>query len=138
MSHSDPRARDNARVAVHALLACGAEATPAWWLAVQAAPLVDRPHRPALMFEAAWARRGHLVRLRKRLRQAADAAHELAAELTALPFYQAELAAARADNALLAARLAAEARLAHQGPERPGPCAGCSGGAASGASGPSK
>jgi hypothetical protein len=132
---SSDTVRHDARIAAHELLACGAEATPQFW-SDERVTGSSRAHRALLLGEAAWARRGHLVRLRKRLRQAADAAQEEAANaaLVALPALQAELAAARAENAQLISRLAAaEARIAHPGSS--GAAGGGSGCAAGGASG---
>jgi hypothetical protein len=69
---------------LRALLALGAAATPAVWAAGPVAAL-PRPVRAELVGEAAWARRGRLVALRRQMRQPDEgsraAANEAADEL---------------------------------------------------------
>jgi hypothetical protein len=95
-----------------ALLGVGADAGQDFWAGKRMME-VPRGSRAALLGEAAWARRGALVRLRWRLRQAADAAYEAAAALVGLPALQAQVEAAEAEAAAANGRAAcAEARAA--------------------------
>jgi hypothetical protein len=64
---------------VHALLALGAPATPAVWAADPMAAL-PRTMRTELLGEAAWARRGRLVALRRQMRQPDEGARAAANE----------------------------------------------------------